>query len=132
MSANDKQISGNHYKQFKGMEPWDVITYWGLGYLDGTALKYIARWKHKGGIADLEKAIHFLEKAVEVERSALDVVSFGRMEFMANPSTLPGAGSGGDDVQHNTTVVYGFADDGSADIHNELNNTAILRPDTYV
>lgn len=64
--ANDIQIGGDHYKQFKGMEPWDVITGWGLGYLDGTALKYIARWKHKNGVQDLEKAIHFLQKAVEV------------------------------------------------------------------
>lgn len=65
-SANDVQIGGDHYKQFKGMEPWDVITGWNLGYLDGTALKYIARWKHKNGIQDLEKAIHFLQKAIEV------------------------------------------------------------------
>lgn len=64
--ANDKQIGGNHYKQFTGFEPWDVITAWDLGYLEGTALKYIARWKHKNGIQDLEKAIHFLEKAIEV------------------------------------------------------------------
>ena len=65
-SANSIQIGGDHYKQFKGMEPWDVITGWNLGYLDGTALKYIARWQHKGGVQDLEKAIHFLQKAVEV------------------------------------------------------------------
>lgn len=65
-SANDVQIGGDHYKQFKGMEPWDVITGWNLGYLDGTAMKYIARWKHKNGIQDLEKAIHFLQKAIEV------------------------------------------------------------------
>lgn len=64
--ANDIQIGGEHYKQFKGMEPWDVITGWNLGYLDGTALKYISRWKHKGGVEDLKKAIHFLQKAVEV------------------------------------------------------------------
>lgn len=64
--ANDTQIGGNHYKQFKGMEPWDVITGWNLGYLDGTALKYIARWRHKNGVQDLEKALHFLQKAIEV------------------------------------------------------------------
>jgi Protein of unknwon function (DUF3310) len=67
MSANDKQIAGNHYKQFTNYEPWDVVTAWGLGYLDGTALKYIARWKHKNGIEDIRKAIHFLEKLIEVE-----------------------------------------------------------------
>ena len=64
--ANDIQHGGTHYKQFKGMEPWDVITKWNLGYLDGTALKYIARWKDKNGIEDLKKAIHFLQKAIEV------------------------------------------------------------------
>jgi len=72
-AANDKQIGGNHYKQFKGMEPWDVITGWGLGYLDGTALKYIARWKHKNGIQDLKKAVHFLQKAIEVYEQARPV-----------------------------------------------------------
>lgn len=70
--ANDIQHGGNHYKQFKGMEPWDVITYWGLGYLDGTALKYIARWKYKNGLEDLKKAVHFLEKAIEVEQARIN------------------------------------------------------------
>lgn len=66
-SANDKQIAGTHYKQYKDHQPWDIVTAWGLGYLDGTALKYIARWKHKGGTDDIKKAIHFLEKLLEVE-----------------------------------------------------------------
>lgn len=66
--ANDIQHGGNHYKQFKGYEPWDVITAWNLGYLEGTALKYIARWQHKNGIEDLQKAIHFLQKKVEIEQ----------------------------------------------------------------
>ena len=70
-TANDIQIGGEHYKRFKGFEPWDVITAWELGYLDGTALKYIARWKHKNGIEDLKKAIHFLQKCVEVEEAKL-------------------------------------------------------------
>lgn len=74
-NANDTQHGGNHYKQFAGMEPWDVITGWELGYLDGTAVKYIARWKHKGGIEDLNKAIHFLQKAIEVEEKKLNGVS---------------------------------------------------------
>lgn len=67
MNANQKQIGGQHYKQFQGFEPWDVINVWGLGYLDGNAIKYIARWKHKNGVQDLKKAIHYLEKLVEQE-----------------------------------------------------------------
>ena len=66
VKANDIQIAGDHYKQFTNYEPWDVITAWGLGYLDGTAVKYLARWQHKGGIEDLKKAAHFIQKKIEV------------------------------------------------------------------
>jgi hypothetical protein len=66
--ADDKQISGDHYKQLDP-EPWNVIVAWNLGYLDGTALKYIARWRDKGGLDDIRKAIHFLEKFIEVEEA---------------------------------------------------------------
>lgn len=65
-SVNAIQYGGRHYKQFS-MQPWDVILDWELGYLDGTALKYISRWKHKGGLEDINKAIHFLQKLIEVE-----------------------------------------------------------------
>lgn len=64
--ANDKQVGGDHYKKHGDLQPWDVVDIWGLGYFDGTALKYIARWKDKGGIQDIQKAIHFLEKLIEV------------------------------------------------------------------
>jgi hypothetical protein len=67
--ANDVQIAGNHYKQYGNLQPWDVITAWNLGYLDGTALKYIARWRDKGGLEDIRKAIHFLQKFIEVEEA---------------------------------------------------------------
>lgn len=71
ITVNDIQHGGTHYKKYGDLQPWDVITKWGLGYLDGTALKYIARWKDKNGIEDLEKAIHFLQKTIEVERGKL-------------------------------------------------------------
>ena len=61
--ANDKQIGGDHYRV--AIQPWDYIIANNLGYLEGTAIKYITRWKKKGGIADIDKAIHFLEKLKE-------------------------------------------------------------------
>lgn len=67
--ANVKQIQGNHYKKYGSLQPWDVITTWNLGYLEGTSLKYIARWRDKGGLDDIRKAIHFLEKLIEVEEA---------------------------------------------------------------
>ena len=66
---NDIQYGGDHYKKYGDLQPWDVITKWNLGYLDGTALKYIARWRDKGGLEDIRKAIHFLEKFIEVEEA---------------------------------------------------------------
>ena len=65
MLANDKQIGGTHYKTT--IEPWDAILDWKLGYLDGSAVKYLARWRKKGGVDDLRKAVHFIEKLIEVE-----------------------------------------------------------------
>lgn len=74
MSADDKQIAGDHYKKHGDLQPWNVILAWDLGYLDGTALKYISRWKDKGGINDLKKAIHFLEKLIEVTEASQSTV----------------------------------------------------------
>ncbi len=67
-SVNTIQWGGQHYKTVK-YQPWDVILDWELGYLDGTALKYIQRWKKKNGLEDIRKAIHFLEKLIEVENA---------------------------------------------------------------
>ena len=62
--ANDRQVGGSHYKAFK-YETWDVIIDWRLGYLDGNAVKYLSRWRLKGGIQDLKKARHYIDKLLE-------------------------------------------------------------------
>ena len=67
MSANETQVGGNHYKQFQ-YETWDVILDWQLGYLDGNAVKYLSRWRHKGGVQDLQKALHYIQKLIETEQ----------------------------------------------------------------
>lgn len=64
--ANAVQHGGGHYKQFK-YETWDVILDWKLGYLDGNAVKYLSRWRHKGGVEDLRKAAHYIQKLIEEE-----------------------------------------------------------------
>lgn len=67
MSANDKQLGGKHYQL--PIQPWDYVLANNLGYCEGTAIKYLTRWKNKGGIEDLRKAIHFIEKLIEFERN---------------------------------------------------------------
>jgi len=66
MSANDFMVGGSHYKKHT-YETWDVILDWQLGYLDGNAVKYLSRWRSKGGVQDLKKARHYIDKLIEVE-----------------------------------------------------------------
>jgi hypothetical protein len=66
MSANDTQIGGQHYRENK-IQVWDAVIDWGLEFLDGNAVKYLARWRKKGGITDLMKARHYIDKLIEEE-----------------------------------------------------------------
>ena len=63
-NADARQTGGGHYKALEP-QPWNVITAWGLGFLDGNVLKYISRWRHKNGVEDLRKARHYLDKLIE-------------------------------------------------------------------
>jgi hypothetical protein len=65
------QIGGTHYTT-KEIQPWDAMEAWMSheafsGFLQGNSIKYLARWKDKGGIEDLRKARHYLDKLIEVE-----------------------------------------------------------------
>lgn len=68
MSANAKQHGGTHYKSL-AIEPWDYIEANNIPFLEGSAIKYLTRWRDKGGVADLKKAIHFIEKRIELEEA---------------------------------------------------------------
>lgn len=70
MSANDRQIGGDHYKKHgdTGEQHWDrQYRLFGPGYFVGCATKYIERYRDKNGKQDLEKAIHFIQKLIELE-----------------------------------------------------------------
>ncbi len=64
MSANN--TGPGHYTD-KPMQPWDYIIANNLNYLEGNVVKYVSRWRQKGGVEDLRKAKHYLEKLIEVE-----------------------------------------------------------------
>jgi hypothetical protein len=65
LKANDVQVAGTHYKS-KAIQPWDYIVGNNLGYLEGNIVKYVSRWQDKGGVDDLKKARHYLDKLIEV------------------------------------------------------------------
>ncbi len=39
---------------------------------EGAVVKYVSRWKEKGGVEDLEKARHLLSLLIESERAKQD------------------------------------------------------------
>ncbi len=69
MSALEQQISGDHYKGLK-IQPIEYIHANGIPFAEGSVIKYVSRWRAKGGIKDLEKAKHFLELLIELETKA--------------------------------------------------------------
>lgn len=64
--ALDTQVGGNHYKNL-AIQPVEYIFKNNLGYFEGCVIKYVTRWKDKGGVQDLEKAKHFLELLIELQ-----------------------------------------------------------------
>lgn len=59
-TAMDKQVGGEHYNNMV-IQPVEFVVKNGLGFCEGNAIKYICRHGAKGGIQDIDKAIHFLE-----------------------------------------------------------------------
>lgn len=64
--ALDKQVAGEHYRHYK-IQPVEYIVANGLGFLAGNVVKYVTRYKSKGGEEDVRKAIHYLELILEFE-----------------------------------------------------------------
>jgi hypothetical protein len=64
--ALDVQVSGDHYKSM-AIQPVEFIHANNIPYLEGNVIKYVARWRSKGGVADLEKAKHYIDLLIELE-----------------------------------------------------------------
>ena len=65
-SALHTQVDGDHYKKL----PIQVVEFNfanSIPYMEGNAIKYLVRWRDKGGIKDLEKAKHYIELLIEME-----------------------------------------------------------------
>lgn len=66
MTALQTQVGGNHYKKL-AIQPIEYCHRNGLGACETLAIRYVTRWKDKGGIQDLEKAIHCIQLLIEME-----------------------------------------------------------------
>lgn len=69
-SALDTQVGGSHYKDM-AIQPWQAMEAWLTaeeyrGYHKGVAIAYLARERDKGGMEDIKKTIHHLQRLVEM------------------------------------------------------------------
>lgn len=68
------QVGGDHYLKMNP-QPIDLLRSWltpaeYAGFLRGNIIKYLARYKEKGGVRDLEKAKQYLDWLIEHETGA--------------------------------------------------------------
>ena len=75
MNKKEKVDHPSHYNQGKH-EVIDVILDWGLGFVEGNIIKYVARSEHKENrLEDLKKArwyINYLIENLEDNKEELD------------------------------------------------------------
>lgn len=69
--ALSNQVGGSHYMDM-AIQPWQAMEAWltpeeYCGYHKGVAIAYLAREGQKGGIEDIKKAIHHLQRLVEMQ-----------------------------------------------------------------
>jgi hypothetical protein len=69
-SALQTQIGGSHYTNMV-IQPIEYILANTIPFPEGNVIKYVSRWRSKGGVKDLEKAVHHLKLLIEHERAKL-------------------------------------------------------------
>jgi|TARA_R110002020_G_scaffold191920_3_gene391891 hypothetical protein len=83
MSAFDKQVGGDHYRDM-AISPVKFIEFNGLGYCVGNIIKYVCRWRKSSGsgIEDLEKAKHYIDLLIELNTSRDEEDDLGEIEVI--------------------------------------------------
>jgi len=67
-----KQVGGSHYGGTK-FQHWDFVLQCNQDYLSAVATKYLTRWRDKGGVQDVQKAISYVDKMI----AACEIKEYG-------------------------------------------------------
>jgi len=59
-------VNPEHYTKYR-IQPVDVIDDWSLDFYLGNVVKYIARYRDKGGVEDLRKACWYLDRFISLQ-----------------------------------------------------------------
>ena len=81
------------------IQPVEFIQKNRIGFIEGNIIKYICRWRAKGGVEDLEKVRHYIDLLIEMETPVVPPV-------VSNPDVWVGPHR---DAQEEFMAVYGRA-----------------------
>jgi hypothetical protein len=62
------QVGGGHYEKL-AIDPYAYCHANKVENIEGAVIKYVTRWRNKGGTQDLEKAIGSLQRLIELEKA---------------------------------------------------------------
>jgi len=75
----DVQTGGDHYKKLK-IQP--AYYNWAnrIPFIEGCCIKYLTRWRDKGGVEDLKKSKHLHEMLIYFETTPLELVPQSKLD----------------------------------------------------
>lgn len=88
--ANQRQVGGEHYRRAGRMQHWDMVAEFELDYFQGQITKYLFRFQKKNGVEDLEKAKHYLEKYIELNRRVENFIAAAKVGDDSATPNSPG------------------------------------------
>jgi len=62
-TRNEELMTPTHYE--KRIQPIEYIEANGLNFCEGNVVKYVTRYKQKGGVNDLKKAEYYIKRLIE-------------------------------------------------------------------
>lgn len=102
MSIDDKpldvQIGGDHYKSM-AIQPMEYSMANKLDACQHTIIKYVTRFREKGGIQDLEKAKHCIDLLIHFDLQAAALPAAFGQQNMIDPADVEIASSIDDDSE---------------------------------
>jgi len=94
----DVQVGGDHYKAM-AIQPMEYSMANKLDACQHTIIKYVTRFRDKGGIQDLEKAKHCIDLLIHFERQATALPTAFGQQNMIDPADVEIASAIDDDSE---------------------------------
>jgi len=88
MSALDLQEGGDHYRTL-GMQPVEFVMRNRWDFCAGCILKYLVRYRRKGGLSDLRKARHFVELRAAISAEPIQGMPAISMRAFIGANRIP-------------------------------------------